>query len=102
MRVVLPKGAARDIGLQGGIFTNDLRRAFRAIDEWEVGGLMINDVSIFRIDNMPFGGWKDSIFGGHAIYGPEGVSFYTRQKVVISRWADPVHRGVDLGFPTHG
>lgn len=50
-------------GLQGGIFTQDLRRAFRAIDEWEVGGLMINDVSIFRIDNMPFGGWKESGFG---------------------------------------
>lgn len=50
-------------GLQGGIFTQDLRRAFRAIDEWEVGGLMVNDVSIFRIDNMPFGGWKESGFG---------------------------------------
>jgi glyceraldehyde-3-phosphate dehydrogenase (NADP+) len=50
-------------GLQGGIFTNDLRRAFRAIDEWEVGGLMINDVPIYRIDNMPFGGWKESGFG---------------------------------------
>ncbi len=50
-------------GLQGGIFTQDLRRAFRAIDEWEVGGLMINDVPIYRIDNMPFGGWKESGFG---------------------------------------
>ncbi len=50
-------------GLQGGIFTHDLRRAFRAIDEWEVGGLMINDVPIYRIDNMPFGGWKESGFG---------------------------------------
>lgn len=50
-------------GLQGGIFTNDLRRAFQAIEEWAVGGLMINDVPIYRIDNMPFGGWKDSGFG---------------------------------------
>ncbi len=47
-------------GLQGGIFTNDLRRAFQAVEDWEVGGLMVNDVPIYRIDNMPFGGWKDS------------------------------------------
>lgn len=50
-------------GLQGGIFTNDMRRAFQALDDWDVGGLMINDVPIYRIDNMPFGGWKDSGFG---------------------------------------
>jgi acyl-CoA reductase-like NAD-dependent aldehyde dehydrogenase len=55
--------AASRYGLQGGVFTQDLRRAFRAIDEWEVGGLMINDVPIFRIDSMPFGGWKESGFG---------------------------------------
>lgn len=47
-------------GLQGGYFTNDLRRAFQALEDWDVGGLMINDVPIYRIDNMPFGGWKDS------------------------------------------
>lgn len=47
-------------GLQGGMFTNDLRRAFQAIEEWDVGGLMVNDVPIYRIDNMPFGGWKES------------------------------------------
>jgi acyl-CoA reductase-like NAD-dependent aldehyde dehydrogenase len=50
-------------GLQGGMFTNDMRRAFQAIEDWDVGGLMINDVPIYRIDNMPFGGWKDSGFG---------------------------------------
>lgn len=50
-------------GLQGGLFTNDLRAAFQALDDWDVGGLMINDVPIYRIDNMPFGGWKDSGFG---------------------------------------
>ncbi|MCZ4311940.1 aldehyde dehydrogenase family protein [Comamonadaceae bacterium G21597-S1] len=47
-------------GLQGGLFTQDLRRALRAIEDWEVGGLMVNDVPIYRIDNMPFGGWKAS------------------------------------------
>lgn len=50
-------------GLQGGIFTNDVRRAFQALEDWDVGGLMVNDVPIFRIDNMPFGGWKESGFG---------------------------------------
>ncbi|GAA0531149.1 aldehyde dehydrogenase family protein [Pigmentiphaga daeguensis] len=54
------RAADSKYGLQGGIFTQDLRRAFRAIEDWEVGGLMINDVPIYRIDNMPFGGWKES------------------------------------------
>ncbi|AOJ31855.1 aldehyde dehydrogenase family protein [Burkholderia metallica] len=47
-------------GLQGGLFTRDLQRAFLALETWDVGGLMINDVPIYRIDNMPFGGWKQS------------------------------------------
>jgi acyl-CoA reductase-like NAD-dependent aldehyde dehydrogenase len=50
-------------GLQGGLFTNDLRRAFKALETWDVGGLMVNDVPIYRIDNMPFGGWKESGLG---------------------------------------
>jgi glyceraldehyde-3-phosphate dehydrogenase (NADP+) len=50
-------------GLQGGLFTNDLRRAFKALETWDVGGLMVNDVPIYRIDNMPFGGWKESGVG---------------------------------------
>jgi acyl-CoA reductase-like NAD-dependent aldehyde dehydrogenase len=55
--------AASRYGLQGGLFTNDLRAAFQALESWDVGGLMINDVPIYRIDNMPFGGWRDSGFG---------------------------------------
>lgn len=55
-------GASR-YGLQGGFFTNNLKAAFRALETWDVGGLMINDVPIYRIDNMPFGGWKESGFG---------------------------------------
>jgi acyl-CoA reductase-like NAD-dependent aldehyde dehydrogenase len=50
-------------GLQGGLFTNDLRQALRALEKWDVGGLMVNDVPIYRVDNMPFGGWKESGFG---------------------------------------
>ncbi len=59
----IQRAADSRYGLQGGIFTNDLRRAFQALEDWDVGGLMINDVSIYRIDNMPFGGWKQSGFG---------------------------------------
>jgi acyl-CoA reductase-like NAD-dependent aldehyde dehydrogenase len=58
-----------DYGLQCGIFTHDLRRAMRAWDELEVGGIVINDVPSFRVDNMPYGGVKDS---GQ---GREGVKF---------------------------
>ena len=50
-------------GLQGGLFTRNIQAAFRALEDWDVGGLMINDVPIYRIDNMPFGGWKESGFG---------------------------------------
>jgi glyceraldehyde-3-phosphate dehydrogenase (NADP+) len=50
-------------GLQGGLFTNDLRLGLQALEDWDVGSLMINDVPIYRIDNMPFGGWKDSGLG---------------------------------------
>lgn len=50
-------------GLQGGLFTTDVRRAFQALEDWDVGGLMVNDVPIYRLDNMPFGGWKESGFG---------------------------------------
>ncbi|WP_026380287.1 aldehyde dehydrogenase family protein [Afifella pfennigii] len=62
-------------GLQGGFFTNDLRAAFRSLEDWDVGGLMINDVPIYRIDNMPFGGWGDSGFGREGTrYAMESMS----------------------------
>ncbi|MDH3464285.1 MAG: CoA-acylating methylmalonate-semialdehyde dehydrogenase [Acidimicrobiia bacterium] len=83
------------------IFTNDGGAARKFQNEIQVGMVGINVPIPVPLSFYSFGGWKDSIFGSHAIYGPEGVHFYTRQKVVISRWADPIHRGVDLGFPTH-
>ncbi|HYY65343.1 MAG TPA: aldehyde dehydrogenase family protein, partial [Gaiellaceae bacterium] len=46
-----------------------------------------------------FGGWKNSLFGDLHIYGPDGIQFYTRGKVVTSRWPDPATSKVDLGFP---
>jgi len=59
----ITRANATRYGLQGGMFTNDLRRAFQALEDWDVGGLMVNDVPIYRIDNMPFGGWKESGVG---------------------------------------
>ncbi len=84
------------------VFTNDGGAARKFQNEIEVGMVGINVPIPVPLSFYSFGGWKDSIFGAHAIYGPEGVHFYTRQKVVISRWPDPIHRGVDLGFPQHG
>jgi malonate-semialdehyde dehydrogenase (acetylating)/methylmalonate-semialdehyde dehydrogenase len=46
-----------------------------------------------------FGGWKSSLFGDTHAHGMEGVHFFTRGKVVTSRWLDPSHGGINLGFP---
>ena len=83
------------------VFTNDGGAARKFQNEIQVGMVGINVPIPVPLSFYSFGGWKDSIFGSHAIYGPEGVHFYTQQKVVISRWPDPLHRGVDLGFPQH-
>ena len=48
-----------------------------------------------------FGGWKRSIFGQGKAYGKHAFDFYTREKVVTSRWLDPSHGGLNLGFPQH-
>ncbi len=83
------------------VFTNDGGAARKFQNEIEVGMVGINVPIPVPLGFYSFGGWKESIFGDHAIYGPEGIHFYTRPKVVISRWPEPVHRGVDLGFPQH-
>lgn len=54
-------------GLQAGVFTNDLHRAMRAWDSLEVGGVVINDVPSWRVDNMPYGGVKDSGLGREGV-----------------------------------
>ena len=81
------------------IFTNDGGAARRFQREIQVGMVGINVPIPVPLGFYSFGGWKSSLFGAHSIYGPEGVHFYTRPKVVTTRWPDPVHRGVDLGFP---
>jgi acyl-CoA reductase-like NAD-dependent aldehyde dehydrogenase len=54
---------ASKFGLQAGVFTNDVHRAMRAWDVLEVGGVLINEVPSWRVDNMPYGGVKDSGLG---------------------------------------
>ncbi len=54
-------------GLQAGVFTNDLAHAWRAFEELEVGGVIVNDVPTYRIDNMPYGGVKDSGLGREGV-----------------------------------
>jgi glyceraldehyde-3-phosphate dehydrogenase (NADP+) len=54
-------------GLQAGIFTNDLKKAFQAYEVLDVGGVIINDIPTFRIDHMPYGGVKQSGFGREGV-----------------------------------
>ena len=81
------------------VFTNDGGAARRFQREVEVGMVGINVAIPVPMAFYSFGGWKDSLFGDTHMHGPEGVHFYTRGKVVTSRWVDPATRRVDLGFP---
>ncbi len=93
---------ANPYGNGTAIFTNDGGAARKFQNEIQVGMVGINVPIPVPLSFYSFGGWKHSNFGDHSIYGPDGIHFYTRGKVVISRWPDPIHRGVDLGFPQHG
>ncbi len=84
------------------VFTRDGGAARMFQNLIQVGMVGINVPIPVPLAFFSFGGWKQSLFGTHPIYGPGGVDFYTRPKVVISRWPDPAHRGIDLGFPQHG
>ena len=83
------------------IFTNDGGAARKFQHEVEVGMVGINVPIPVPMAYYSFGGWKASLFGDHHIYGRDGVHFYTRTKAITSRWPEPRHRGVDLGFPTN-
>jgi malonate-semialdehyde dehydrogenase (acetylating)/methylmalonate-semialdehyde dehydrogenase len=84
------------------IFTNDGGAARRYQNEVEVGMVGINVPIPVPMAYFSFGGWKASLFGDSHAHGTEGVHFFTRGKVVTSRWLDPSHGGINLGFPTHG
>jgi malonate-semialdehyde dehydrogenase (acetylating) / methylmalonate-semialdehyde dehydrogenase len=81
------------------VFTNDGGAARRFQNEVQVGMVGINVPIPVPMAYYSFGGWKSSLFGDAHVHGREGVHFYTRGKVVTSRWPDPQHRGVNLGFP---
>ncbi len=81
------------------VFTRDGGAARRFQSDVEVGMVGVNVPIPVPVAYYSFGGWKDSLFGDTHMYGPEGVNFYTRGKVVTTRWPDPATSAVDLGFP---
>jgi malonate-semialdehyde dehydrogenase (acetylating)/methylmalonate-semialdehyde dehydrogenase len=81
------------------IFTNDGGAARRFQNEIEVGMVGINVPIPVPVAYYSFGGFKASIFGDTKAYGAEGVHFFTRSKTMTSRWLDPSHGGINLGFP---
>ena len=83
------------------IFTNDGGAARRFVNEVSVGMVGVNVPIPVPMAFYSFGGWKASLFGDTHVHGAEGVHFYTRGKVVTSRWLDPSHGGVNLGFPVN-
>ena len=81
------------------IFTNDGGAARRFQNEVEVGMIGINVPIPVPVAYYSFGGWKSSLFGDTKAHGVEGVHFFTRGKAITSRWLDPSHGGINLGFP---
>ncbi|KAA5837965.1 CoA-acylating methylmalonate-semialdehyde dehydrogenase [Saccharopolyspora hirsuta] len=83
------------------IFTRDGGAARRFQLEVQAGMVGVNVPIPVPVGYHSFGGWKDSLFGDHHIYGNDGIHFYTRGKVVTTRWPDPSDGGIDLGFPSN-
>ena len=81
------------------IFTRDGGAARRFQFEVEAGMVGVNVPIPVPVAYYSFGGWKSSLFGDNHMYGPEGIRFYTRGKVVTARWPDPATSSIDLGFP---
>jgi malonate-semialdehyde dehydrogenase (acetylating)/methylmalonate-semialdehyde dehydrogenase len=81
------------------IFTRDGGVARQFQFEVNVGMVGVNVPIPVPVSYYSFGGWKDSLFGDTHIYGPDGIHFYTRGKVVTSRWPDPATSTINLGFP---
>ena len=81
------------------IFTNDGGAARRFQNEIQVGMIGINVPIPVPVAYYSFGGWKQSLFGDTKAHGEEGVHFFTRGKAITSRWLDPSHGGINLGFP---
>ncbi|MGR4010949.1 CoA-acylating methylmalonate-semialdehyde dehydrogenase [Leucobacter sp. 1207-22] len=84
------------------IFTRDGGVARQFEFEVEAGMVGINVPIPVPVGSFSFGGWKNSLFGDTHIYGPESINFYTRSKVVTTRWPNPEQSKIDLGFPSNG
>jgi malonate-semialdehyde dehydrogenase (acetylating)/methylmalonate-semialdehyde dehydrogenase len=93
---------ANPYGNGAAIFTNDGGAARRFQQDVEVGMVGVNVPIPVPVAYYSFGGWKSSLFGDAHAYGPDGVHFFTRGKVTTTRWLDPSHAGLDLGFPQNG
>lgn len=83
------------------IFTRDGGVARQFEFEVEAGMVGVNVPIPVPVGSFSFGGWKDSLFGDSHIYGPESIHFYTRSKVITTRWPNPEQSKVDLGFPSN-
>ena len=90
---------AHPYGNGTAIFTNDGGAARKFQNEIQVGMIGVNVPIPVPTAYYSFGGWKSSLFGDTHAHGTEGVHFFTRGKVVTSRWLDPSHGGINLGFP---
>jgi len=90
---------ANEFGNGTAIFTRDGGAARRFQFDVQAGMVGINVPIPVPVAYYSFGGWKASLFGDTHMYGPDGVHFYTRTKVVTSRWPDPATSSIDLGFP---
>jgi malonate-semialdehyde dehydrogenase (acetylating) / methylmalonate-semialdehyde dehydrogenase len=86
-------------GNGSAIFTNDGGAARQFANEVNVGMIGVNVPVPVPMAYYSFGDWKSSLFGDTHAHGVEGVNFFTRGKVVTSRWLDPSHGGINLGFP---
>jgi malonate-semialdehyde dehydrogenase (acetylating)/methylmalonate-semialdehyde dehydrogenase len=91
---------ANEFGNGTAIFTRDGGAARRFQFEVNIGMVGINVPIPVPVSYYSFGGWKASLFGDAHMYGPDGVRFFTRTKVVTSRWPDPATSRIDLGFPS--
>jgi malonate-semialdehyde dehydrogenase (acetylating) / methylmalonate-semialdehyde dehydrogenase len=90
---------ANPFGNGVALFTRDGGAARQFQFDIQVGMVGINVPIPVPVSFYSFGGWKASLFGDRHMYGPEGIDFYTRSKVITSRWPDPSTSSVDLGFP---
>jgi malonate-semialdehyde dehydrogenase (acetylating)/methylmalonate-semialdehyde dehydrogenase len=90
---------ANEYGNGAAVFTRDGGAARQFQFDVQAGMVGVNVPIPVPVAYYSFGGWKSSLFGDTHMYGPDGVHFYTRTKVVTSRWPDPATSVVDLGFP---